>query len=136
MVSKMDNSIVIDTWVNEDCTLGRLTYGDFQCFTLELPWHNNEKGISCIIDGTFKAKKYKSPTKGWVILLQYVPNRTYVEIHSGNFTYQIEGCVLVGDGIKYLDNDSVPDVTNSAKTLDKLMELLPNSFIVTINRKY
>ena len=78
--------------------------------------------------------KYNSPSKGLVLLLHDVPNRTYIEIHAGNFTRQILGCILVGDGIKYLDNDTIPDVTNSKNTLNKLIDLISGETEIEITR--
>jgi hypothetical protein len=111
-----------------------LEFKDFRCFTLELPWHGNSRSISCIPSGTYKATKYQSPKHGEVVLLHGVPNRSWIEVHAGNFTRQVEGCVLVGDGIKYLDGDDIPDVTNSGETLKLLLDLLPNEFDVLIER--
>jgi len=115
--------IEINRWYHDDCVIGRLRYYDFQCFTLELPDLNNQSNISCIPDGQYKVKKYDSPSKGNVILLENVPNRTYIEIHAGNFTRQILGCILVGDSIRWLDKDKIPDVANSKNTLRKLLNL-------------
>lgn len=124
--------INIQRFYQHDCTLGRLSLGDFQCFTLELPDLDNQQNISCIPAGTYKAKKYNSPSKGLCLLLEGVPNRTYIEVHSGNFTRQIQGCILVGDSIKFIDNDSIPDVSNSKATLNKLLSLLPNETTITL----
>ena len=126
--------IKLSTWNNDDCTLGRLSFGDFHCFTLELPWLNNQSSISCISAGTYPVSKYESPSKGSVLLLHDVPGRSYTEIHSGNFTRQILGCILVGDGITYLDNDNIPDVTNSRNTLKKLFDLVPDNTFIEISR--
>jgi hypothetical protein len=126
--------IKLDTWVNGDCTIGRLSYGEFKCFTLELPWLDNQINISCIPAGIYEGEKYESPTKGSVLLLKDVPNRTWIEIHAGNFTRQILGCTLVGDGIKYLDGDSIPDVTNSVNTLRALLAAVPDKCQISINR--
>ena len=128
------SEIFIDTKKYEDCTFGRLTFGDFQCFTLELPWLDNKQNVSCVTAGTYDAIKYSSPQHGEVILLLEVQNRSFIEMHAGNFTRQILGCILVGDGIKYLDGDSIPDVTNSRNTLKSLMDLLPDKFQITIAR--
>lgn len=125
-------NLKIKRFYNDDCTLGRLRYGNFHCFTLELPDLDNQTDISCIPAGTYEAVKYQSPSKGDVILLKGVPNRTYIEIHSGNYTSQILGCILVGDSIKDINNDGVPDVTNSVNTLKKLLSILPDSFKVEI----
>jgi hypothetical protein len=128
--------IFIDSKKYNDCTMGRLhlSKGDFQCFTLELPWLDNKSNISCINAGTYSAKKYNSPKHGEVILLEDKYCRSFIEVHSGNFTRQILGCVLVGDSIKFLDKDGIPDVTNSKNTLKKLLEILPENFDVTIVR--
>jgi len=126
--------IKISTWKNKDCTIGRLECGDFRCLSLELPWLDNRKNISCIPEGTYRAVKYNSPKHGEVILLKDVPGRSMIEIHTGNHTRQIKGCVLVGDSLKYLYGDSILDVTNSKATLAKLMNLLPDEFTVEIER--
>ena len=125
--------INIETWQRNDCTLGILTCGDFKCFTLELPWRDNQRNISCIprAEG-YKGIKYISNKNGDVIQLTNVKDRSHIQIHSGNYTSQIEGCILVGDSIKFLNSDGIPDVTNSKNTLRKLLELLPNHFDISI----
>jgi len=128
--------IKLSTWVQDDCTLGRLSFGSLNCFTLELPWNGNKPNISCIPSGTYPITKYESPSKGSVLLLHEVPNRSYIEIHSGNYTSQILGCILVGDGIKYLNKDTIPDVTNSHATLVKLLKLVPDETFIEITRSY
>lgn len=130
----MCSHIYIDTWTQDDCTLGRLSMGDFRCFTLELPWINNERGISCIPSGSYRAERYHSPKHGDVIMLDGTGDRTYIEIHSGNYTSQIKGCILVGDGIKYLNADNIPDVTNSRNTLRALMKRVSYPMTITIRR--
>ena len=126
--------IEITSWINPDCTIGRLRCGDLQCFTLELPWRNNARGRSCIPAGTYQASLYDSPRHGIVVLLDDVPGRSMIEIHAGNYTTQIEGCILVGDSVRYLDGDRIPDVTNSRATLLKLLAGLPQTFNVKISR--
>lgn len=115
--------IKLHRWYNPDCTIGRMTIGKFQCFTLELPDKDNQQDISCIPEGEYKYKFYKSPSKGDVLLLLDVENRTWVEVHAGNYTRQILGCILVGDGVKWLDSDAIPDVTNSGNTLGKILAI-------------
>lgn len=127
-------NIKIETKHYGDCTIGRLTFKQFRCFTLELPWLTNCKSVSCIPSGVYPAVKHKSPKNGDTILLQNVTDRTHIQIHAGNYTRQIEGCILVGDSIKYLDADSTPDVTNSKTTLSKLLGELGNDFAVEIHR--
>jgi hypothetical protein len=127
-------NILMDTWINKDCTIGRLKFEGFQCLTLELPWLSNQVGISCIPAGIYEAVKYYSPSKGDVILFLEVENRTWIEIHAGNYTSQIEGCILVGDSLKYLNSDGILDVTSSKSTLDKMLSMLPEVMTIEVTR--
>ena len=124
--------ITIKRGYQNDCTLGRLTLGKFQCFTLELPWLDNKRRVSCVPVGEYEAFKRMSPKNGSVIELMNVAGRTNIQIHRGNYTRQIEGCILVGDSIRFLDQDSIPDVTNSGATMDRILAMLPNRFTLTI----
>jgi len=127
--------ITIQTWKRRNCTLGIITYGEFRAFTLELPWLDNKGNVSCIPAGVYEAKKYMSPSKKSIVLmLEDVPGRSYIQIHAGNYTRQIQGCILVGDSIKFLDTDNTPDVTNSGETLAKLLKLVPEKITVNIER--
>ena len=117
--------IVIERAYFKDCTIGRLEVEGMRCFTLELPFLDNKKSISSIPEGKYKAFRRVSPKNGLVIELMDVPNRTNIQIHAGNYTRQIEGCILVGKSITYLDSDSIPDVTNSKDTLLALLKRLP-----------
>jgi len=111
----------------ESCTIGYLTYGDFSCFTLELPDLDNQSFISCIPEGTYQFKTRLSNKNGFVLELQDVEDRTHIQLHAGNFTSQIHGCILVGDSLKDINQDSIPDVTNSKSTLKKLLDLVGDS---------
>jgi hypothetical protein len=124
--------LTIKRWYQNDCVIGRLTYGDFQCFTLELPYKDNAKNISCIPPTTYIGRKHLSQKNGNVISIGNVIGRTGIQIHTGNYTRQIAGCILVGDSVKFLDGDNIPDVTNSRKTLKELLTKLPNEFTIKI----
>ena len=127
--------LTIDRKYYEDCTVSRLTVEGFgfQCFILELPNLDNQQDISCIPEGTYTIFKRLSPSKNMEVM-QYrdVPNRSYVQIHPGNYTRQILGCQLPGSGVRWLDEDGIPDVTSSGDTFGKLMDLLPDECTVTI----
>lgn len=101
------------------CTMGYLiANGKVICYTLELPWKDNSNNISCIPAGTYNGILRYDKTDGWRIQLENVPNRTGVQIHMGNYTTQIEGCILVGTTAK-VDNCTV---LNSATAYAKLKE--------------
>lgn len=61
-----------------------------------------------------------------------VDGRTYILIHPGNFYTDIEGCILVGSDLSDINADGLIDVINSGDTMDKLLELMPNKFNLTI----
>jgi len=125
--------IELKRWYHEDCTIGRLKIEGFQCFTLELPWLNNHKNISCIHTGVYGYFFRNSSRNGSVLELLNVHGRTNIQIHSGNYISQIRGCILTGDSVKWLNSDKIPDVTNSRNTLRRILALAGRSGHIFIN---
>lgn len=121
-----------------NCTIGSgYVYYDtkiqFSFKTLELPWKNNERRVSCIPKGIYTAKKHQSPKFKQCFWLQDVPGRSEVLVHIGNFTREILGCILVGDRHVHLDSDGIIDVSNSRKTLEELYKIMPDEFEIHIS---
>ena len=116
----------------DDCTVGMLNYEDFRCFTLELPYKDNRTDISCIPPGLYRGSKSVSPRHGSCIAINGVLGRTHIKIHVGNYTSQILGCILVGKSVIDINDDGIPDVSNSAMTLEALMAVVPSEFLVRI----
>lgn len=115
-------------------TPGTLTAEGLALRTLELPWRDNEPQHSCIPVGVYEAKLFDSPTKGRVYLLQDVPGRHMIEIHSANFAgdvakgweSQLLGCIAPGLGIGQLQNrDGRMQLAalNSRAALSRLLEV-------------
>lgn len=128
--------LVIKTICGKTQTLGFLTYGSFECCTLELPWKDNKNSVSCIPAGRYKGRKIVSPSNGACIEIMDVVNRTYIQIHSANYVRQLLGCIAVGRTMQDIDNDGSLDVTSSRNTLDELLALLPEEFEIDIHRLY
>jgi hypothetical protein len=126
--------IKISTLSTDNCTIGILKVGTFACFTLELPWLNNQPNVSCIPPNKYHYVMRESPSLGTVIHILDVQGRTWIYIHKGNFTSQIQGCILVGTLIKDINQDGTPDVGNSADAWDALMEVIEPTGEVTICR--
>ncbi len=83
---------------------GMLFFEDFNCRTLELPWRENQKNISCIPPGEYECKIRISPKYGSIFWVTKVKGRTYILIHAGNwagdkskgYRSNVNGCILLG----------------------------------------
>lgn len=117
----------------DDCTVGVLNYAGFRCYTLELPDKCNKQNESCIPSGTYECSKHHSPSQGLCVAVNGVVGRSHILIHKGNYTSDIMGCILVGDSIRDINRDKIPDVTNSTNTLKDLLKLLPDKFLMEIS---
>lgn len=115
-----------------DGTLGTWYANDNSiiCYTIELPWKDNDPQVSCIPEGSYQVIPHNSLNhpNTWEII--GVPNRSSILIHNGNTEQSTLGCVCVGDSISTLNG--LPAVLNSNKTLDMLRGVLPDSFLLTI----
>lgn len=79
------------------CTKGALTIdGEYVCRTLELPWKENQRNVSCIPVGTYVCRRALSPRFNETFEITGVRGRDHILFHSGNKTRDTEGCVLVG----------------------------------------
>jgi hypothetical protein len=119
-------------------TIGELLIdGTEFCKTLELKWLDNTRNKSCIPEGTYKVVKRLAHEKRKYnhFHVLNVPDRSYILIHTGNYSRQILGCILVGDKHVDMDKDGLVDVANSTVTLKKLYELMPDEFELTIRKK-
>lgn len=114
------------------------------CFkTLELPWKENKRGISCVLPAPGKGKKIydvvkmppteKRPYEYFMVL--NVEGRSAILWHPGNFTSQIKGCTLPGEAHTDINKDGVVDIRNTTATLKKLTGLMPKRFKLTIERE-
>ncbi len=80
-----------------DCTMGYMFVdGTAIAYTLELPWRENQQGISAIPDGSYTGHLRYDKNDKWRIQFDEVEGRTGIQIHIGNYTREISGCVLVG----------------------------------------
>lgn len=90
-------------------------------FTLELPWKNNERRVSCIPIGNYKLKLHTSPKFGKCYWVKDVPSRDAILIHPANYTRQLLGCIAVGLDHKDIDKDGELDLVSSRKAMDKIL---------------
>jgi hypothetical protein len=100
--------------------------------SLELPYLLNEPRVSSIPTGKYVIKPHLSATKGKCLLVLDVPNRSNILIHSGNYKSDTLGCIIVGIGTAFLNDDQYPDVINSRKAMASLLAIIdkPTTILV------
>uniref|UniRef100_UPI004049FE1B DUF5675 family protein n=1 Tax=Flavobacterium sp. TaxID=239 RepID=UPI004049FE1B len=78
-----------------DGTNGKLMCeGKLLCNTIELPWKNNEKRVSCIPEGKYFIRKRYSQKFKWHLEVVDVQNRSYILFHPANNALQeLNGCI-------------------------------------------
>lgn len=128
---------VIDRIYGQHQALGKFTYGDFACKTLELPWRDNQRNVSCIPEGEYVVRRHQSPKFGQTFIILekhggHVSGRKWILIHQGNYVTDIRGCILVGNDFHDINQDGLKDVVNSKATMAKMLDLLPESFELKI----
>ncbi|MFA9389678.1 MAG: DUF5675 family protein [Prolixibacteraceae bacterium] len=76
-------------------TNGALFCNDqFVCFTIELPWQENRRNISCIPEGKYSLGKRFTERRGWHLLVKDVPNRSEILFHpANNALKELQGCI-------------------------------------------
>ncbi len=125
----MLKATLLRTQDDKTCTLGLLIiHGSGMTFcTLEEPWKDNKRGISCIPNGTYKVVPHgweaasKVRFKRAYRLLGTEP-RTAILIHRGNTVDDIEGCILVGTNHGTLRGKAA--VLNSEKAMNALRGII------------
>ena len=72
-----------------------------------------------------------------------MPGRSEVLIHLGNYAgsmnpktghSDIRGCILLGEKLIDLNGDGIADITNSKATVNKLIKVAPNGFVLEITQ--
>ncbi len=119
------NLLIIRDTFTEKSTIGKLFInGESFCDTLENPYINNERNISCIPEGQYKVRlrlARESATRDYLhLLVQDVPNRKWILVHIGNYPSQTQGCILVGNGREH------NAVNNSRLAMDLVIKEILN----------
>jgi len=127
---------------NDKQTIGTLRTSDFSCRTIELPPLENKRRVSRIPAGKYSLQKLTGDQLQWSrfdyphFWVKDVPNRSGIKIHIANYFFQLAGCIAVGGAFSHINDDGYLDVTDSKKTLDRLLDTLPNiSNLTIVNEK-
>jgi len=95
------NLLIIRDTFTDNSTLGKLFInGEKFCDTLELPYRDNQRSVSCIPAGQYEVRlryaEESASRKYTHLLVKDVPNRSYILFHKGNKPSNTRGCILVG----------------------------------------
>lgn len=126
--------ITLQRFVHDKVTFGKLSLDWCKhpdIYTIELPWNDNKKSISCIPQGLYNLIPYNSKKYPNVFKLLNVPGRSDILIHVGNYACEVtvgngtfqtdtEGCILVGFGIE----EGIPMITKSRAAMDFLRKAI------------
>ena len=126
------NLLIIRDTFTEESIIGKLfVNGEWMCDTLELPYKDNQRSISCIPEGYYKVRlrtARESATRDYLhLLVEDVKDRTFILFHRGNSAKDSRGCILVGVGRKQ------DFVHNSVLAMDLLMKEIINLGGTNIN---
>jgi hypothetical protein len=68
--------------------------GKFICYTIELPWKENETKVSCIPEGKYVIRKRYSRKYNWHLEVVDVPSRKGILLHpANNAQSELKGCI-------------------------------------------
>lgn len=137
-----------------DRTLGSIygPNGGLICKTLELPWVDNKRGVSCIPEGkylvTYSPPVLKddpntevdesggrNPRPYGHYIVNKVPGRSGILIHRGYNPAWSQGCILVS-GRFVKENSDQPELErDSGAKLEWMVNNLPKKFWLLIDKK-
>jgi hypothetical protein len=123
-LGKINLLLIRDTFT-EESTIGELFLnGERFCDTLELPYRDNKRSISCIPAGEYKVRlrlPRESATRDYIhLLVKDVKDRSHILFHRGNTAKDTRGCILVGQGTQQ------DIVHNSTLAMDLLIKEIIN----------
>ena len=95
------NLLIVRETYTDESVIGKLYLnGEFISYTLELAWNNNQKSISCVPRGVYDCKvrlaKDSASRNYDHLILEDVPDRSYILFHRGNSAKDSKGCILTG----------------------------------------
>lgn len=104
----------------------------FNCNTLELPWKNNQRGVSCTDVGTDHGRVWFSPTMNRLVIRYADRNGRFdCLIHTGNWAGEapgdrtdVHGCTLVGYGYGMIERPDGVQQWGILRTREALKALL------------
>ena len=122
---------------SDDGTFGYLMLpnGDYLA-TVERPWLENLRNISCIPIGSYRCEPSRYNRGGYnAFEVMNVQGRTNILFHRGNFVRESQGCILINERHSATDRGEWCGI-NSRSAFSHFMQSLGHSpFNLTINNR-
>lgn len=130
-------AFLIRTKSNSTQTTGKFLVYDYdrkiaEFASVELPWKNNKRGVSCIPDGEYQClPRTTGKYAGRAFHVRSIGSdevvgRTHILIHPANFAHELEGCIAIGMRATDIDGDGNIDVASSVAAVEKLQSIVSN----------
>jgi len=123
-------------FLNDAVTFGMLNIkgiDHWPIFTLENPWKDNRRNVSCIPEGRYDCSSYSSMKYVDVYKVHDVPARSGILFHKGNYERNTSGCILPGTGVDPAFYD--PMVLHSGDAMKELRKIIKHQpFTLEIKR--
>lgn len=123
----------------DEGTFGRMKLPNGQeLMTLECPWLDNRRRVSCIPTGTYEVLPHVSKKFGKCFWVQDVPGRSEILFHVGNWAGNSEkgyrtdslGCILVGTSTAFIKGQL--GISNSRHAMDVFLKTVTEPFTLQI----
>lgn len=86
--------LILNRTYYPNSTTGKILHeGKQLSFSLELPWKDNQKDISCLPEGEYELAKRYSKKHSWHLILKGTYPRELCLIHEANYVRQLRGCI-------------------------------------------
>lgn len=102
------------------------------CLTIERPWLNNLREVSCIPTGIYICKRVNSPKFGNTFEVTNVFGRSEILFHKGNIMDDSHGCIILGEQYELLNGK--PAVIASGKAFEEFLSKTKdvNEFVLEV----
>lgn len=133
----------VDYGYPDEGTFGFLTFGDFNCYTVERPWVDNRAFVSCIPSGDYYLTRHVSPRFGDCAIIyggtvsRYPDDRfqrSSILIHPANRSDDLQGCIGLGSSMGKLGGRVA--VLNSRRTVGRFLDLIQQDVTYNLRIRY
>lgn len=106
-------------------------------YTMEPPWKDNKRNVSCITPGVYLVLPHTSPKFGDCFKVyeldgSEVNGRSEILFHVGNYATNTDGCICPGMGTSDINKDGLMDVVQSRVAMNNLARLIEDGMILQI----